>query len=432
MATVHYGRLASPTGFGRIVAIKRVRSDLADDREARDMLADEARMAARVRHPNVVQILDVLVSDEELMLVMDYVAGDSLAQVLARAKERGEVVPPPVAAAIVCDVLQGLHAAHEARDANGQPLELVHRDLSPNNVLVDEHGIARVLDFGVAKARGRAHTTEPGGLRGTLAYMAPEQVHGETSRRSDIFSVGIWLWEMLTGARLFEGKTRGETLAAVLATRVDRPSRRGAAVSGPLDEVVMRALERDPGARFASAIEMGRALDDAEPRARQSEVAQWVAGVVGDLQERRRAEVSAIESDATIVKPIVLPFPVRATRATPEPPRPLGRRLFWVGACALAIAAIAFAVPTLARRAAAVDPIAASPEAPSAHDDESPDPKAADPVDPPSTPSGAPVTRRPRPRTPRPPSPGSARRPGCSPAYFVDSAGHVVWKRECF
>ncbi len=433
MATVHFARLASPTGFGRIVAIKRIRPELASDHEARDMLADEARMAARVRHPNVVQIIDVVVRGDELMLVMEYVLGESLARVLARARQLGHALPVAVAVAIACDVLQGLHAAHEARDTDGELLELVHRDLSPNNVLVDEHGIARVLDFGIAKARGRARTTEPGGLRGTLSYMAPEQVHGETSQQSDIFAVGILLWEMLVGAHLFAGKTRNETLAAVLSTRVDRPSRRGALVPTALEDAVMRALEREPSARFATALEMRRAIDDAAPRARQDAVAEWLGGLVGDVLERRRAEVRAIESGATAVKPIALPGPTDSSPTTLEPARVGRRPLFWIAVgSACALAATAVAIPTLARRPAG-DPVIVAPPPPPPAKAEAPAPSPADSIDEPAASHGAPVTRRPPARQPpRPTSSGNARRAGCNPAYVVDSAGHVVWKRECF
>src|SRR5262249_20405529 len=160
---------------------------------------DEARLAARIHHPNVVQTLDVAVTQGELFVVLEYVNGDSLAHLLRTANANGRAVPPEIASAVVFGVLQGLHAAHEAVVEQGNPLELVHRDVSPHNVLVGVDGVARVLDFGVAKARGRSQTTREGQLKGKLAYMAPEQIGGRVTRRTDVFAASIVLWEALAG-----------------------------------------------------------------------------------------------------------------------------------------------------------------------------------------------------------------------------------------
>src|ERR1700729_765840 len=181
MATVHLGRLLGPVGFSRTVAIKRLHAQFAKDPEFVSMFLDEARLAARIRHPNVVQTLDVVATEGELFVVMDYVQGESLSRLLRASRTVGPI-PVRVASAILCGALHGLHAAHEATDEHGVPLGLVHRDMSPQNVLVDVDGSARVLDFGVAKAAGRTQTTGRGKIKGKLRYMAPEQIQGSVTR----------------------------------------------------------------------------------------------------------------------------------------------------------------------------------------------------------------------------------------------------------
>src|SRR5580692_2033966 len=179
MATVHLGRLLGPVGFSRTVAIKRLHEQFAKDPDFVSMFLDEARLCARIKHPNVVPTLDVIAGDRQLLLVMDYVQGESLSRLFRSAVARGERIPLKVTVAIVSGMLHGLHAAHEAKDERGEPLGIVHRDVSPQNVLVGIDGVARVLDFGVAKARGRLHTTQDGRVKGKLSYMAPEQLRSE-------------------------------------------------------------------------------------------------------------------------------------------------------------------------------------------------------------------------------------------------------------
>ena len=185
MATVHLGRLLGAAGFSRTVAIKRLHDGYAKDPEFVAMLLDEARLAALIRHPNVVPTLDVVAEDDELLVVMEYVEGDSVAHLTKLAQSAGQRVPVPFAAAILAQALHGLHAAHEARDKKGEPLGIVHRDVSPQNILVGVDGVARVLDFGIAKAASRATSTEDGQVKGKTAYMAPEQLqHGAVDRRT--------------------------------------------------------------------------------------------------------------------------------------------------------------------------------------------------------------------------------------------------------
>ena len=224
MATVHLGRLLGPVGFSRTVAIKRSHPEIATDPEFVSMFLDEARLAARIRHPNVVSTLDVVALEGELFFVMDYVQGESLSRLMRASKLLEQKIPPAIACTILAGVLHGLHAAHEAKSERGEPLNIVHRDVSPQNILVGVDGIARVLDFGVAKAVGRIATTREGQIKGKLAYMAPEQLSGDNSRQSDIYAAAVVLWEVLTGERLFQADNPGELLNLVLHRKVPAPS----------------------------------------------------------------------------------------------------------------------------------------------------------------------------------------------------------------
>jgi serine/threonine-protein kinase len=247
MAAIHIGRQRGPAGFSRIVAIKRLHAQFAKDPEFVKMFLDEAQIAARIRHPNVVSPIDVVATDGELFLIMEYVQGESLSRLTRGASETGSRISPSIALTILSGVLHGLHAAHEARSERGEKLGIVHRDVSPQNILVGIDGVARVLDFGIAKALGRSTTTREGQIKGKIGYMAPECFQlGEVTRYADIYSAGVVLWETLTGERLFKADTDSQTLARILANEITPPSRFASEVSGALDAVVLRALHRDP------------------------------------------------------------------------------------------------------------------------------------------------------------------------------------------
>ena len=296
MATVFLARMVGPARFSPVVAVKALHPQFARETEFLRMFLDEARLAARIRHPNVVPVLDVH-EDGDLFLVLEYIHGESLARLLSSARADGRPVPLPIASAIACDVLRGLHAAHEARDESGRPLGVVHRDVSPQNVLVGVDGVARVFDFGIARAAGRLTMTREGQIKGKLGYMAPEQLRGETvTRQSDVFSAGIVLWQMLTGERLFAGDAEANVIEQVLFRPIPPPGEVRDGLPEGLDAVVLRALARDASQRFATANEMALEIQRAVPPASPQEVGEWVEGAVFDVLEERARTIAAIEA----------------------------------------------------------------------------------------------------------------------------------------
>jgi serine/threonine-protein kinase len=278
MATVHFGRVLGHAGFTRPVAIKRLHPHLARDPAFVAAFVEEARLAARIFHPNVIATIDVISTDGELLLVMEYVAGRSLSELLRAGQDRRENLPIAGVVAVMTDVLAGLHAIHEATDEAGVRLGLVHRDISPQNVMVGLDGRSRVLDFGIAKATERRarERTRTGVIKGKLGYLSPEQFDGKVTPRSDIYAAAVVIWEALAGRRLFEGETDGEIIHRVLSGAIEPPSRYRADVPRVLDDVVLRALNMDPAARFGSGQEMAGALQECTARASASEVAEWV------------------------------------------------------------------------------------------------------------------------------------------------------------
>lgn len=284
MGTVYIARRAGPEGFQRLVAVKLCHRELAEDPDFVSMFIDEARLAASIHHAHVVSTIDVGLAVDTLFLAMEYVEGASLAALMTAAHRAGQRLPRPVVLRVVADLLAGLSAAHAAEDVHGQPLGIIHRDVSPQNVLVGADGLSRLLDFGVAKAVERRSITRAGHTKGKAAYMAPEQLRSEAlTQRIDVFAAGVVLWECLTGERLFAGRGGSREVVA--------PSQRVPVVSPALDAVVLRALEARPEDRYGSALEMLHALEAAEPAARPREVAAVLEDYVGSSLSERRQRV---------------------------------------------------------------------------------------------------------------------------------------------
>lgn len=297
MATVHMGRLIGPVGFSRVVAVKRSHTAYAKDPGFVAMMLDEARLASRVRHPNVVSILDVVATDEELLLVMEYVQGETLARLMRAAKRAGERMAPDIGAAIVIDTLRGLHAAHEARGPGGEPLGIVHRDVSPQNILVGTDGSAHLLDFGVAKAASRTQNTDDGQLKGKLGYISPEQISGrEVDRRVDVFAASIVAWECIAGRRLFVADDMVATLARVMDAEVPSLQKEGFDIPEALEKAITRGLALDPSQRFQTAEEMAREIEASLRPASRERVAAWVEHLAGEALSRRLETMRRIET----------------------------------------------------------------------------------------------------------------------------------------
>ena len=497
MATVHFGRLVGAAGFARPVAIKRLHAPFAHDPEFVKMFLDEARLAARVAHPNVVQTIDLVEATNEVFLVMEYVRGmalSSLVRLVRHRGEKGERIPTRVSLGILVGVLEGLHAAHDATDDMGERLDLVHRDVSPQNVLVGTDGIARLIDFGVAKAVGRSQSTRDGHVKGKIAYMAPEQVHGKpVTRRTDIYAASVLLWELLTGRRLFFGESDADSMHRVLNDKVVPPSSIAPELPPTIDCVVMKGLERDAARRYATAHEMAVELGACLPAAGPAEIGAWLEDVAAAELRERAARIAAIERTAAesmsrlIVAPRTPTAPMPGSGPTDVPTvaaatdvqrlvsapandavevssfqvelRGRRRTLLLAVGSTLAIVGIGLALvfarlhmsapprtsttmigvpaPTSAPPAGAA--ASAAPLAPAPADSASPasPPAHAAPTPEPtvakspSVPAWVNAAGAPKSVKVAPAAPSAGPRPGCDPPYTEDAQGHLHFKPSC-
>jgi len=437
MATVHLARVAGPAEFSRVFAVKRLHPEIARDPELRAMFAAEARTMARIRHANVVSIVDVVSADGELLIVMEYIPGESLSRLQHSARAAGKRTDPSLASALVADVLRGLHAAHDAVDEKGEPLGVVHRDVSPQNILVGTDGTARVFDFGVAKSRFRQQASR-GGWKGKPCYMAPEQLLGESvGPAADVWGAAVVLWETLTGCRLFQGNTDYDVSVKVLDKFIDPPGRIVGGISDELDAVVMRGLERDPDARFATALDMAVALEQACPPASVDSVRAFLEELSGEALHERASRVREIEQgDPTV--------PHASATEAPSASSPWGPAKVLMAAALLALA-LAFVMLLAAREDSPTAPGASGSPTRSTPHVVVMKPILDEPASLPSTSSAAPEgsvpgtpplsTARPRPTAPTTTPPATLRprqeTPRCDPPYVVDSDGIQRMKPEC-
>jgi eukaryotic-like serine/threonine-protein kinase len=261
MAEVYLALSGELPGFRTLIVVKRILPHLAQNRQFIGMFLDEARLAALLDHPNVVRIIEVGHDGEEYYLAMELVQGKPLSAVLRKAAREKRPPSPALSAYIMAQAASGLGYAHALTDGDGRPLGVVHRDVSPQNVLLSFEGAVKLIDFGVARAFGRVAHTSPGGLKGKIEYMSPEQASAEdVDHRADVFALGIVLWEVLTGRRLYRRETELATMRAILDDPIPRPSE-VANVPPELDAVVMRALRKKREGRFSSAHEMAQALE---------------------------------------------------------------------------------------------------------------------------------------------------------------------------
>ena len=259
MGEVFLGRIDGAHGFERPIVIKVIRNDLVEDERLAMMFVDEARIAASLHHRNIVQIVDFDRFDKGVFLVTEHVDGCDLRQLL---RELRSPPPLPLAVSIIAELATGLHAAHEAVGSDGQSLQLVHRDISPSNVLLGIHGEVKLADFGVAKARSRSYHTVSGTIKGKAPYMSPEQIlGGQLDRRSDIFSAGILMFELITRTRLYSGVNNARAMQRILAGELPDPAARRADIPLALSAIMKRALAFDRDLRYATAAELVGDLD---------------------------------------------------------------------------------------------------------------------------------------------------------------------------
>ncbi|MBI3201274.1 MAG: protein kinase [Myxococcales bacterium] len=330
MATVSVGRRRVGCGADRIVAIKRLRSSLIRDAEKHAGLMDEARIASLINHGNVVSVLDVLEVDGENLLVMEYVDGTALSSLLAAAARGQRLVPRAVVLRIVVDALRGLHAAHEQTDLGGQPLGIVHRDATPQNILVGADGLTRVTDFGIARALGRSVQTEDGRIKGKYRYMAPEQARGAAlDRRVDVFAMGVVALEALTGKLLVEGNQL-QTVYRLSTGDIPTVASVAPELPAELAGILQESLSTNPEARTRTAEEMAVHLEQWAQAHGEVATASDVARVVEELagaeiaQRRRRIRevLGGTPERASSPGPAPLARAVQAAGASVTDPRP--------------------------------------------------------------------------------------------------------------
>ncbi len=324
MAEVFLAKQMSEGGFEKLVVLKRILPHLASGPEFVTMFLDEARVAADLRHPNIVTIADVGRVGETLFMVMEFLHGQDVRKVQRKVAAFGQMIPFGHACQMVIDAAAGLHYAHTKRDLNGQMLSIVHRDVSPQNIIVTFEGGTKIVDFGIAKAAGQSTQTSAGVLKGKYTYMSPEQAQGEiVDARTDQFALGIVLWELLTMRRLFKRDTEGQTLEAIIDGAVPRPKRFREDCPPGIEDVVMTALHRDKNKRFRDCEALAFALEDVLAKDgtvhSQSRLAQYMRRLFAD-QLAEEAAIGVVQADGSLS--VKNTFPINVRKEDDEPKKP--------------------------------------------------------------------------------------------------------------
>jgi serine/threonine protein kinase len=298
MAMVWAARLRGSRGFQKIVAVKTMLPKLSEDPQFEKMFLDEASLASRIQHPNVVEVLDLGEQDGVLFIAMEWLDGVPLNQLMKAAKIASGI-PLDVAVHFLTHAAEGLHAAHELKDDRGQSIGLVHRDVSPQNIIVGYDGFTKMVDFGLAKATALGDgATRAGQLKGKISYMAPEQVRGDPlDRRADLFALGVVLYAVTTGKHPFRRESEGATLFAISSPDpAPAPSKFIEGYPEKLEAVLMKAIAKNPNDRFSTALEMARALEETLPEAERvhggERVGRFVNELLGAQREEQRAQLA--------------------------------------------------------------------------------------------------------------------------------------------
>lgn len=382
MATLYLGATEGTGGYQKVVALKRIHPHLAKDQRYLDMFLDEARLAARIVHPNVCSVIDFGESDNEHFLAMEFLSGVSLAELVRAAAKSPELRQDPRWLSVICrclvDAAEGLHAAHELRDGEGKSLQVVHRDVSPQNLLVGFDGVTRVLDFGVAAAADRIHHTQTGEVKGKFAYMAPEQVkQGTPDRRIDVWALGVVAWEAISMRRLFKRDGTASTLYAVLEESIQPLSVASPGIPRPIDIPVMEALRRDRDRRTPTTRAFGMALREALERtgrtlAEPSEVATFIARALPNHQEMLRTRIAAARARVQD-EPTEMSEGLMVEAEKKSPPLPPRVKLAFAALAVVCLAAIGVAGASWLRETPPPAPVATLPPlAPRPHTETTP------------------------------------------------------------
>jgi len=297
MAEIFLARQMGPEGFEKTVVLKRIRPHLGDKKSFVRMFLNEAKLAAQLTHPNIIQIHDLGKVGDSYFIAMEYLFGRDMRRVMPKCDQQGIPFPVVYACKIASQALEGLYYAHQKTDAQGRPLGIVHRDVTPENIFVSFEGGVKVLDFGIAKAANQVEMTRAGEIKGKLSYMSPEQCMGKPlDSRSDIFSLGVVLYEWVTGFKLFHGESDVAVLKSITDGKIYRPSYFKADVPEQIEQILMRALEKDPDQRYQTAWEMQYELDrflaGNEFTPSNQHLATFMKQLFADEMETERARLS--------------------------------------------------------------------------------------------------------------------------------------------